>query len=97
MIESGCDAVGIDWMCDPREARRLAAGKVALQGNLDPSTLISTTQNVRDAARKVLDAFGAEPGHVFNLGHGILPNTPVESVAALVDEVRTHSRRLRTV
>jgi uroporphyrinogen decarboxylase len=43
----------------------------------------------------VLDSFGIAPGHVFNLGHGIVPNTPVESVAALVDEVRTYSRRLR--
>jgi len=50
---------------------------------------------VRAAAREVLDAFGGEPGHVFNLGHGILPKTPVDSVSALVDEVRTYSRHLR--
>ena len=95
MMQSGCDAIGIDWHCDPREARRLAAGKIALQGNLDPAALLSSTQNVRAAAREVLDKFGADPGHVFNLGHGILPNTPVESVTALVDEVRAYSRRLR--
>jgi uroporphyrinogen decarboxylase len=96
MMQSGCDAVGLDWTSDPREARRLAAGKIALQGNLDPATLLSSAANVRAAARTVLDDFGAEPGHVFNLGHGIVPNTPVESVAALVDEVRTYSRRLRS-
>ena len=96
MMQSGCDAVGLDWTSDPRDARRLAAGKIALQGNLDPATLLSSTENVRAATRKVLDAFGVEPGYVFNLGHGILPNTPVESVAALVDEVRTYSRRLRS-
>jgi len=95
MMQSGCDAIGLDWTSDAREARRLAAGKVALQGNLDPSALFSPAEKVRDAARAVLDRFGAEPGHVFNLGHGILPGTPVESVAALVDEVRTYSRRLR--
>jgi uroporphyrinogen decarboxylase len=95
MIESGCDAVGLDWTSDPREARRLAAGKVSLQGNLDPAALFESPEKVRAAARDVLDRFGGAPGHVFNLGHGILPNTPVDSVAALVDEVRTYSRGLR--
>jgi uroporphyrinogen decarboxylase len=95
MMQSGCDAIGLDWTSDPREARRLAAGKIALQGNLDPSTLFKSPESVRAAARTVLDDFGAEPGHVFNLGHGILPKTPVDSVSALVDEVRTYSRRLR--
>jgi uroporphyrinogen decarboxylase len=50
---------------------------------------------VRAAARATLDSFGAAPGHIFNLGHGIQPKTPVDSVAALVDEVRTYSRALR--
>ena len=95
MMQSGCDAIGLDWTSDPREARRLAAGKISLQGNLDPATLFKSPENVREAAREVLNQFGAEPGHVFNLGHGILPNTPVDSVTALVDEVRTYSRRLR--
>jgi uroporphyrinogen decarboxylase len=95
MMQSGCDAIGIDWTSDPREIRRLAAGKIALQGNLDPQTLFSSPENVRVAARAVLDRFGVEPGHVFNLGHGILPGTPIESVTALVDEVRTYSRHLR--
>ena len=95
MMESGCDAVGLDWSSDPRAARRLAAGRVALQGNLDPATLFSAPESVRAAARRTLDAFGPAPGHVFNLGHGILPGTPIESVSALVDEVRTYSARLR--
>jgi uroporphyrinogen decarboxylase len=95
MMQSGCDAIGIDWTSDPRAARQLAAGKIALQGNLNPEKLFESPEKVRTAARDVLDAFGAEPGHVFNLGHGILPKTPVDSVSALVDEVRTYSRRLR--
>ena len=73
----------------------VTAGKIALQGNLDPVALFSPAEKVRAAARAVLDRFGAEPGHVFNLGHGIQPGTPVESVTALVDEVRTYSRHLR--
>jgi uroporphyrinogen decarboxylase len=95
MMESGCAAVGLDWTADARAARRLAAGRVALQGNLDPAALFAPPERVREAARKVIDSFGAEPGHVFNLGHGLQPKTPVESVAALVDEVRAYSMRLR--
>jgi uroporphyrinogen decarboxylase len=92
MIASGSDAVGLDWTSDPRTARKMAAGRVALQGNLDPVALFSPPARVREAARSILDAFGVAPGHIFNLGHGILPHTPVESVAALVDEVRAYSR-----
>ena len=93
MMKSGCAAVGLDWTCDARAARKLAAGRVALQGNLDPAALFAPVERVREAARKVVDSFGREPGHVFNLGHGLQPRTPVESVAALIDEVRTYSRR----
>ena len=95
MIESGCTAVGLDWTADARAARKLAAGRVALQGNLDPAALFAPPERVREAARKVLDSFGPAPGHVFNLGHGIQPRTPVESVAALVDEVKAYSRKQR--
>jgi uroporphyrinogen decarboxylase len=95
IVASGCDAVGLDWTVDGREARRLAAGRVALQGNLDPATLFGSPDSVRAAARRTLEAFGPQPGHIFNLGHGILPGTPIESVSALVDEVRAYSGRLR--
>jgi uroporphyrinogen decarboxylase len=95
ILASGSDAVGLDWTMDPRLARKLAAGRVALQGNLDPATLFAPPDSVRAAVRGVLDRFGPAPGHVFNLGHGILPKTPVDSVAALVDEVRAYSRTLR--
>lgn len=90
---SGVSALGLDWTADARRAREISGGRVALQGNLDPIALFAPEKAVREAARRVLDAFGAEPGHVFNLGHGILPGTPVESVAALVDEVRAYSSR----
>jgi len=92
---SGCSAVGLDWTIDPREARRRIGGKVALQGNLDPDVLVLPDAGVREQARSVLDAFGAAPGHIFNLGHGITPNARPEAVAALVDEVRTYSTKLR--
>jgi uroporphyrinogen decarboxylase len=92
LMQSGSDAIGLDWTSDAREARRLAAGRVALQGNLDPSALFAPPAAVRAAARRGIDQFGRSPGHVFNLGHGILQKTPVDSVAALVDEVLTYSR-----
>jgi len=95
MMKSGCAAVGLDWTCDARAARKLSGGRVALQGNLDPAALFAPPARVREAARKVIDSFGTAPGHVFNLGHGLLPKTPVESVAALVDEVRTYSASQR--
>jgi uroporphyrinogen decarboxylase len=95
MMKSGASAVGLDWTSDARAAREIAAGRIALQGNLDPAALFAPPERVREAARKVIDAFGVAPGHVFNLGHGIQPRTPVESVAALVDEVRAYSTALR--
>jgi uroporphyrinogen decarboxylase len=95
MMASGADAIGLDWTSDPREARRIAAGRVALQGNLDPAALFAPPERVRESARRVIDAFGAAPGHVFNLGHGVSQHTPLDSVAVLVDEVRTYSRSIR--
>ena len=91
MAASGVSAIGIDWASDPRHAREIAGGRIALQGNLDPIALFAPEKSVRESARRVLDAFGPAPGHIFNLGHGILPTTPPESVAALVDEVRAYS------
>jgi uroporphyrinogen decarboxylase len=95
MAASGCSAVGLDWTIDPRDARRRIGAKVALQGNLDPAVLLQSDDSVRESARRVLDGFGAAPGHVFNLGHGITPQARPDAVAALVDEVRTYSKKLR--
>ncbi len=91
----GCDAVGLDWTVDPAEARRKVGLNVALQGNLDPSALIAAPARVREQVRRVLDAFGPAPGHVFNLGHGIAPHARVDAVEALVDEVRAYSTQQR--
>lgn len=95
MAASGCDALGLDWTVDAAAARARVGARVALQGNLDPAALFAPPEQVRAQARQVLDAFGSAPGHVFNLGHGISQHTPVESVSALVDEVRTYSARMR--
>jgi uroporphyrinogen decarboxylase len=62
---------------------------------LDPAALFAPPVRVREAVRKVIDSFGREPGHIFNLGHGLQPRTPVDTVAALVDEVRAYSAHIR--
>ncbi len=90
LVDCGASAIGIDWTVDARRARELARGRVALQGNLDPAALFAPQAAVRAAAREVIDRLGAR-GHIFNLGHGVLPKTPVDAVAALVDEVRAYS------
>jgi uroporphyrinogen decarboxylase len=91
----GCDAVGLDWTTDIATARAAVGSRVALQGNLDPQVVLTTPATIEAEARAVLDAAGAAPGHIFNLGHGILPQTPPENVAALVACVHAHSRAQR--
>lgn len=87
----GCDAVGVDWTTDLSDARKAVAGRVALQGNLDPSALFATPEILRAETLRVLDSFGAGPGHVFNLGHGITPEVDPERVALLVRTVQDYA------
>jgi uroporphyrinogen decarboxylase len=86
----GCDAVGVDWTTDLSDARKAVAGRVALQGNLDPSALFAAPETLRAQALRVLDSYGAGPGHVFNLGHGITPDVDPERVALLVETVQNY-------
>jgi len=102
MAGLGADVLGVDWTVDLRQARARVGNRVALQGNLDPAVLLAPPAVVRAEAIKVLDRYGdpqradgGVDGHIFNLGHGISQYTPPEHVAALVDAVHTHSRRLR--
>ncbi len=95
MVDSGCDALGLDWCVDIGEARRRVGGRVALQGNLDPAVLRAPEQVVRREVECVLLAFGPAPGHVFNLGHGISPDIDPSRVASLVDAVHSISAKLR--
>jgi uroporphyrinogen decarboxylase len=80
LAETGADALGVDWRVDPREAIARVGSRCALQGNLDPSILFAPPDAVEREARRVLDGFRGAPGHVFNLGSGILPGTPVASM-----------------
>jgi len=73
------------------EARVRCAGKVAIQGNLDPSTLYASPDAIRREVRRTLDSYGPGPGHVFNLGHGLAPDMDPEHVRVLVDAVHEFS------
>lgn len=91
MLATGCDVVSLDWTVDLGWARARVRDRAALQGNLDPVVLLASPEQVQVHARKVLDQFGLGHGHIFNLGHGILPLTPVESVRVLVETVKSES------
>ena len=95
MAEAGADALGIDWQTDLGDARRRVGDRVALQGNMDPMALFGTPQSIEAEAARILGRYGAGPGHVFNLGHGVSQFTPPEHVGALVDAVHRISRASR--
>ncbi|HZF97390.1 MAG TPA: uroporphyrinogen decarboxylase, partial [Pseudoxanthomonas sp.] len=83
LADSGAEAVGVDWLVELAEARRRTAGKVALQGNLDPAVLYGSPEAVRRQVGAVLASYGDGPGHVFNLGHGMSPDMNPEHVGVL--------------
>ena len=89
----GADVVGIDWRIDLDRGWDIAGGDVAVQGNLDPLALLAPPELLLERADTVLRQAGGRPGHVFNLGHGILPATPVENVALLVEHVHRETAR----
>jgi uroporphyrinogen decarboxylase len=88
----GAACVGLDWTIDIAQARRRIGDRVALQGNLDPLVLLTDTETVVREARALVAAAGPQPGHIFNLGHGIVPTTPPGHVAALVEAVHDASK-----
>jgi len=87
IVSSGCDAVGLDWTMDLAQARKIAGDRVALQGNLDPSTLFASPEKIQMAVKNILSVYNRKTGFVFNLGHGVSKDTPVDSVHALVEAV----------
>jgi uroporphyrinogen decarboxylase len=92
MREAGGDVIGLDWRVDLQDAwQRL--GEVAVMGNLDPVQLFANPDFIRARAAHILSRAAGRPGHIFNLGHGILPETPVDNVIALVDAVHELSSK----
>ena len=95
MDAAGPDVVGVDWRIGMDQARRRLGDNRVLQGNLDPAVLQAPLEIIQTRAREVLEQVGPGTPHIFNLGHGITPDTPVEGVAELVRFVHEEGRRLR--
>jgi uroporphyrinogen decarboxylase len=85
--EAGSAVIGIDWRMRLDDAWRTIGHHKAIQGNLDPAVLLGDRAEIRRRAKEILDQAAGRPGHIFNLGHGVLPETPVENAIALVDAV----------
>lgn len=92
--DSGAHMLGVDWMTDLMEAKKFVGSEAALQGNLDPTVLYGNRTIITQEVMKILQVFNGESGHVFNLGHGILPDIPVDHVSYLVDTVREESMKM---
>ena len=92
MVETGCDALGLDWTIDIGEARRRVGDHVALQGNMDPGMLYAGPERIRQEVASILESYGSGPGHIFNLGHGIHPGVDPEHAGAFIEAVHELSR-----
>ena len=90
MGKSGASAIGIDWTCSARNARYLSGGQVTLQGNFDPSKLLLPISEIKLQVKQMINEFGKE-SYIVNLGHGILPNVPVDHAKAFVDAVKEYN------
>jgi uroporphyrinogen decarboxylase len=95
LAEAGAAVVGADWRVRLDDAWRMIGHDRAIQGNLDPMALLADKAELRRRAIDVLDQAAGRPGHIFNLGHGVLPQTPVDHARALVDIVHEHSARAK--
>ena len=96
MKQTGAEVIGLDWRI-PLDQGWRAVGSGAVQGNLDPVLLFADWKELKSRTEEILRRAGGRPGHIFNLGHGILPETPVENVKALTKFVQEHStEQLRT-
>ena len=91
MKETGAEVIGLDWRIPLDEGWRALGLRGAVQGNLDPVLLFADWKEIKIARRRILDRAAGRPGHIFNLGHGILPETPVENVKSLAKFVQEHS------
>jgi len=89
MAATGAHGLGVDWCIRPQMARQLAGPRIALQGNFDPAKLLSPIPVIRKEVKAMLDAFSGHP-HIANLGHGILPNVPVDHAKAFVETVKNY-------
>ena len=91
MADSGCDCLGLDWTVDIGAAKGRVGSQVALQGNMDPAVLRSDRKGIESEVKTILESFGDDDGHVFNLGHGITPDINPDNVKIFIDAVHKFS------
>jgi uroporphyrinogen decarboxylase len=96
MAATGADVIGLDWRIPLDEGWKTLGHRGAVQGNLDPVLLFADSKELRSRAENILRQASGRPGHIFNLGHGILQETPVENVKALCAFVREHSAEFKS-
>ena len=93
IAETNCDCIGIDWTTNIGTARQKVGNIVSIQGNLDPSVLLSDKRIIRSEVSKIMESFGSYPGHIFNLGHGITPDVKPENVNEMIMAVHDFTQK----
>ncbi|MGC6428369.1 MAG: uroporphyrinogen decarboxylase [Flavobacteriales bacterium] len=89
IVDTGCNAIGVDWVLTPQQARKMAGDKVTIQGNFDPSWLFASHKEIEQLTLKMLDGFGKDK-YIANLGHGILPTVPVENAKVFINTIKNY-------
>lgn len=89
MASSGASALGVDWTCSPKTARELTGGQITLQGNFDPARLYSSPSEIKKRVTQMINEFGKDK-YIVNLGHGILPDIPLENAQAFIEAVKEY-------
>ena len=97
MRSTGADVIGLDWRTPLDVGWRAVGPHTAVQGNLDPITLFAPPEVIEVRVREILTLADGRPGHIFNLGHGIVPNTPVDAVLHVVDLLKQHGRHPQSI
>jgi uroporphyrinogen decarboxylase len=93
IVKAGADVVGLDWTMDIGRVRKKLKDSAALQGNLDPTVLYGSPELIKAQASRILESYGEGNGHIFNLGHGILPDVNPDNLRLLVDYVKEESKK----
>src|SRR5690606_163847 len=87
LCRSSASALGVDWCVSPQRARALSGGQITLQGNFDPARLLAPIPQIQQSVKKMIEGFGTQR-YIANLGHGIMPNVPVDHAKAFVEAVK---------
>lgn len=93
MKTAGSEVIGVDWRIDLSKAWESLGYEIAIQGNLDPVVLLGPTELIESKTKMIIDNVRGRPGHIFNLGHGVLPNTPLDNVKFLIELVHSYSSK----